>query len=125
MQNKDSNTTDDYDDRLGPELEYIAKLFAHEKKQNDKFILYIDSIIENSLSGENNIEKYNPSTMQKVIDTKVNCKCCPRHQINKPTQYAPWIELPFRGTQDNLCSCTCRHEARMICRSHPEYNPNS
>lgn len=46
------------------------------------------------------------------------CKCCDRHQYERPIILAPWDEetindIPWtwRG-----CKCSCRHSARMICR---------
>ena len=45
------------------------------------------------------------------------CNCCPRHQINKPSELKPWVELPLNDqTRDNPCRCDCRHKARWICR---------
>ncbi len=56
------------------------------------------------------------NTWQKKLDTLVLCKCCERHNINKPTTMIPWIELDFNITQDKPCNCSCRHVARFICR---------
>lgn len=50
------------------------------------------------------------------------CDCCDRHQKNKPVFFAPWVELPFSGTQHFDCFCDCRNMARMICRKHDEYS---
>jgi hypothetical protein len=44
------------------------------------------------------------------------CNCCPRHQINKPSELKPWVELPCTNNWDNPCQCDCRHKARWICR---------
>lgn len=58
---------------------------------------------------------------QAELDDLANCSCCERHQTNKPKVFAPWVELPFHGTQNISCECPCRHRARFICRSHPLY----
>ena len=51
-----------------------------------------------------------------VLTTLNSCKCCVRHQINKPKNMAPWIETGFNDTRNRQCSCPCRHLARFICR---------
>ena len=58
------------------------------------------------------------SEVQKKLDEKVACRCCERHQIDKPTKFVPWVELTFHETQDTACGCSCRHEARILCRGH-------
>lgn len=63
------------------------------------------------------------ASKQAQLDDLANCNCCERHQINKPKVFAPWIELPFHGTQNTPCDCPCRHRSRFICRSHPLYVP--
>tara|TARA_E500000178_G_scaffold343793_1_gene391082 strand:+ start:1180 stop:1590 length:411 start_codon:yes stop_codon:yes gene_type:complete len=55
-------------------------------------------------------------TKKQVFDTMVSCKCCPRHQVNKPTHFNKYVETEFHGTQKTNCFCSCRHNARMICR---------
>ena len=59
-------------------------------------------------------------TWQDKLDTLAKCKCCERHQINKPTIFAPWINTTFHGTQYTPCECKCRHIARFICRQATE-----
>jgi hypothetical protein len=45
------------------------------------------------------------------------CNCCPRHQINKPSELKPWVELDeSRDNTPDRCQCDCRHKARWICR---------
>ena len=58
------------------------------------------------------------SEVEKKLNEKAACRCCERHQINKPTKFVPWVELPFHGTQYTPCECSCRHDARIICRRH-------
>jgi hypothetical protein len=52
----------------------------------------------------------------QVLTTLNSCKCCKKHQINKPKNMVPWIETEFHDMQDTECSCPCRHLARFICR---------
>lgn len=54
---------------------------------------------------------------QDKLNHLANCNCCERHQVNKPTVFAPWHETPFHNTQATYpCMCNCRHVARFICR---------
>ena len=55
-------------------------------------------------------------TKKQLFDTMISCKCCPKHQVNKPTQFNKYVETEFHGTQNTDCFCPCRHNARMICR---------
>jgi len=50
-----------------------------------------------------------------VFATCRACKCCARHQINKPKNLGPKEALQFHGTQDIACDCTCRQMARFLC----------
>ena len=51
-----------------------------------------------------------------VIITLNACKCCKKHQINKPKNMVHWMETEFNDRQNIHCSCPCRHLARFICR---------
>ena len=51
-----------------------------------------------------------------VLTTMNACKCCVKHQKNKPKNIAPWVDTEFTGTQDSECDCPCRHLARFVCR---------
>ena len=55
-------------------------------------------------------------SFQDKLDYLASCDCCAKHQINRPTVFARWVETPFTGTQDTDCNCSCRHIARQICR---------
>ena len=52
----------------------------------------------------------------------ISCKCCKRHQINKPKQLEKLIKTGrFSGTEEKEkatsgCSCYCRCKARWLCR---------
>jgi len=56
------------------------------------------------------------NTWQEKLDSLVQCKCCERHQLNKPTTMALWVDIELHGTQHTPCKCKCRHIARFICR---------
>ena len=49
-----------------------------------------------------------------VLSTFNACKCCKRHQINKPDGSLVWEETEFNWT--NHCDCKCRHLSRFLCR---------
>ena len=52
-----------------------------------------------------------------VFATCVACKCCARHQINKPKNITPWEELrewDMDNTHYPECRCACRHVARFL-----------
>ena len=51
-----------------------------------------------------------------VLTTLNACKCCKKHQNNKPKNMAQWIEIEVNDTRDIVCNCPCRHLARFICR---------
>ena len=51
-----------------------------------------------------------------VLTTMNACKCCARHQINKPKKLSHWSELQFNDTQHTGCKCNCRHLSRFLCR---------
>jgi hypothetical protein len=55
----------------------------------------------------------------KCIKSLSMCKCCERHQQNRPQHLQRWLELEFHNTQltDNDCKCPCRHYSRHICRA--------
>ena len=58
---------------------------------------------------------------QDVFDLVSTCKCCSRHQKNRPNK----LDVYFDTTEVNLeqknysceCLCPCRHLSRFICRS--------
>ncbi len=53
---------------------------------------------------------------QVKLNNLSQCNCCLRHQINKPFELKPWVELHPTYNLDNPCQCDCRHKARWICR---------
>ena len=69
-----------------------------------------------------NVKGYNVFYKSKVLDrgdvlkTFGCCKCCARHQTNKPRVLAKWKNLTMPTTQETDCSCSCRMLSRNICR---------
>lgn len=63
------------------------------------------------------------SIVQNRIDELAVCKCCVEgtgHNLNKPVKWEPWVETTPHFTQNPACKCSCRHEARVLCRMHPD-----
>ena len=57
-------------------------------------------------------------TKQLKLDFLNMCNCCERHKTDRPTQYDYYFEYPFHNTQTiHDCKCSCRHLARIICRT--------
>lgn len=58
----------------------------------------------------------------RLVDQKIaanaDCKCCTRHQKNRPNKWWPWEETQ-RGTGGD-CPCACRQQNRALCRIHPD-----
>lgn len=68
------------------------------------------------------IESVPGDTYQTKLDFLSKCKCCKRHQINKPFIFFSWVDTPFKFNKSNdNCTCDCRHVSRFICRQFP-YN---
>jgi len=63
---------------------------------------------------------------QEFLDGTLLCDCCERHEVNKPADYEPWLDHRVQATSagksvtSKLCTCDCRHTARMVCRQHPK-----
>ena len=62
--------------------------------------------------------KIEGDTWEEKLQYSIECKCCIRHNTDKPQNLVSWIDTPFRNTRINFgeCSCPCRHNARFICR---------
>ena len=54
-----------------------------------------------------------------LFDTLIKCKCCERHQKNRPTIIKPWKEttIVYKSQPNYECSCFCRHLSRFVCRN--------
>tara|TARA_B100000035_G_C20736234_1_gene437731 strand:+ start:123 stop:539 length:417 start_codon:yes stop_codon:yes gene_type:complete len=53
---------------------------------------------------------------QDVLNTLSACKCCERHQKNKPSVLSKWEDTTIPSSQYTPCKCSCRHLSRWICR---------
>lgn len=51
-----------------------------------------------------------------VLNTFSACKCCEKHQKNKPTVLSKWEDKIIPLSQHISCECSCRHLSRFICR---------
>ena len=58
--------------------------------------------------------------IEKKFAAAAACRCCARHS-DKPLVWAPCKEsiVPSTPTASS-CMCSCRHDARMLCRVHPD-----
>lgn len=60
---------------------------------------------------------------QELLDGYTLCGCCDGHDVNKPSVWDP-NEL-MNGCVNKKpkggCRCACRHNARALCRLHPDY----
>ena len=57
------------------------------------------------------------TTKKHMFKICTTCKCCTRHQINRPkTLKSKVIYVYWHGTQitNDDCQCMCRHVARQI-----------
>jgi hypothetical protein len=60
----------------------------------------------------------NNTDPQELLNYLNECKCCKRHQNNRPHIYPNKYESKVNKvivTKEGLCECECRHFARMIC----------
>lgn len=55
---------------------------------------------------------------KEKLDHCVSCRCCERHQVDKPDKLTFWYEISYKGRDfiNKNCKCDCRHMARFICR---------
>ena len=52
----------------------------------------------------------------------LSCRCCLRHQQNKPFIWQPYRYINIYNNNNTpviRCNCNCRHIARMLCNLHP------
>ena len=55
-------------------------------------------------------------TKDDIFKTYSACKCCERHQVNKPKTMTKWVDTQISHTQFSSCNCYCRHMCRFLCR---------
>ena len=100
------------------------------QKQAKKFIRYKLRAIYNMIAfaygkcklcpGMNNYNIFFRNkilTKKDILNTCVACKCCIKHQVNKPKELKIWEETEFHFTQNIDCPCMCRHLSRWMCRN--------
>lgn len=74
----------------------------------------------------NRFKGVNGYSWKEKLDACSNCKCCVRHQYNKPKKLEKWMEVIedegycIPPWLDKTCKCDCRHIARFICRQCDE-----
>ena len=54
------------------------------------------------------------------LAVNAECDCCDKHKCGRPYFWKAWKETTPHFTQDPDCKCPCRHNARMLCRMHPD-----
>ena len=92
--------------------DYFTLEYEHAAKKQK---VYDDSIKEN----ESLIPLIRDKTNPEAFEFLKNCKCCIRHQINKPDKFLIWSDPKFDAINDNKdrpCKCDCRHLSRWLCR---------
>ena len=62
------------------------------------------------------IIQLNGNDIHDKFNTLVNCKCCIRHNIQKPRYLQFYYETPFSFYNKSKCKCDCRHFSRALCR---------
>ena len=103
---------------------FINKILKRKMEKlihNNEYERINDLLCEkiNSISG---------NTLQEKLITLSKCNCCSRHSINKPFMFSPWVETTWKNKSPEFkpdCQCSCRHDARIICRQHSDYNDES
>ena len=66
-------------------------------------------------------ENFNKNQAAKYVANLSHCKCCSRHQINKPKSLTDRFQYPMNEKDENfyfdanICKCTCRHISRALC----------
>jgi hypothetical protein len=77
-----------------------------------------ESRAEKTVTMEECINRIISTNVKQHFITALNtCKCCDRHQVDRPTKYGTWIVRKVPTSQYTDCNCQCRHFARNICRT--------
>lgn len=117
-------------------LEYAANTPIKEENIKNEIILkgflkshiqkrdYYDNQFIHPYSEYNNefLKEYDANILIKALNT---CKCCDRHQKNRPKhiQDYSWIKEIHNMDQDNnySCKCYCRMNSRLCFRIHYDF----
>jgi len=102
----------------------IKKVLNKEKQIQQQYIegkninlSYVDLLLKNFTSQQ----------AQQDIITLSNCKCCLRHQTNKPTIIIDKYVYPYNNKTDHFyqktdtCHCKCRQLSRFLCKIRRRY----
>ena len=54
------------------------------------------------------------------LAVNAECDCCDKHKCGRPYFWKGWKETTPHFTQNPDCKCDCRHNARIVCRMHPD-----
>ena len=65
---------------------------------------------------------FNREERESMVKQCSICKCCDRHQRNRPKSVENWLELrgkkgSYGANNNSGCVCSCRQFSRQICRS--------
>lgn len=99
-------------------IRFKIKIIKNDVK-NIKDLIYFADHSQLGLSMRNYKIHYKDKILEKedVFNKLISCKCCKRHQINRPTEFKPWYETEFHNTQHVYpCMCPCRNLSRWLCR---------
>lgn len=84
----------------------------------------MDLVLSNGNDNANVLAKIDllaGNSMESKLAKLNECKCCYRHQTNKPKTYTHWYDCKSETIIENQsflqCGCNCRHMARWICRT--------
>lgn len=123
-------------DKLPREIKEIIEKMVWNMEHKDKFLpllnelplkavhFKLDSLSKEYISEYNSESfitflKYNLNDKEKLVNVLSKCKCCSRHQKNRPNHIHDW-ELKFNPKEETKkysCKCCCRQYSRMICSS--------
>ena len=105
-------------------IQKTTKLYKQKKLEAFSEMLEFCHTIGTEIPNQSLVEKnisffYGNKHYKKedMLDVFASCKCCDRHQINKPKELKKWEELAVNWDKAEVkCRCKCRHHARWLCR---------
>jgi hypothetical protein len=123
-------------DKLPTELKEIIEKMVWDMEHKEKFALVMKDIPLKAAKTKFNILtqdhillndnydsfmsflKFKLPDKETIVDILSHCKCCERHQKNKPSHINDWkLNFMPKESEENTCKCICRHYSRMICSS--------
>lgn len=100
-------------------IKFKIKLIKNDVNNLNNMFLFIHRNTDLGMTMRNYKIHYKDKILSKkdVFNRLINCKCCKRHQINRPTELKPWYETEFHNCQNiHSCMCSCRNLSRWLCR---------